>query len=38
MDSEQASKVSRFWSMFVKNHKIFQKHHEAFTINIINSM
>ncbi|CAD8122370.1 unnamed protein product [Paramecium sonneborni] len=38
LDQESAQKVSRFWSMFVKNHKIFQKHHEAFTIHIINSM
>ncbi|CAD8209393.1 unnamed protein product [Paramecium pentaurelia] len=38
LDSEQAQKVSRFWSMFVKNHKIFHRHHESFTIHIINSM
>ncbi|CAD8200746.1 unnamed protein product [Paramecium pentaurelia] len=38
LDFEQAQKVSRFWSMFIKNHKIFHKHHESFTIHIINSM
>ncbi|CAK62836.1 unnamed protein product (macronuclear) [Paramecium tetraurelia] len=38
LDSETALKVSRFWSMFVKNHKIFYKHHQAFTIQIINYM
>ncbi|CAK63963.1 unnamed protein product (macronuclear) [Paramecium tetraurelia] len=38
LDFESAQKVSRFWSMFIKNHKIFHKHHESFTIHIINSM
>lgn len=38
LDPEGAQKVSRFWSMFIRNHRIFHKHHEQFTIHIINSM